>query len=282
MSISLNPATFDESGGLWSNIDVRWSNARFVSDWDYKGKAEPVTAFVVDMIDLVDGNPMEPQAWVCGAGFSASQDDKTPAKAGDYLIGSGALKKSSNLSILMESIGVAIPDNLKEKALKELFEPGKASVFEGMECHMIRKVVKRDGIGTPKINPKTGKAYEPTGVPIVDMITKFPWDKTKKAPPGVKAAVGGAKPAAAKSATKEAAPASDLDAQVVGIITSAIGDNPDGLLKDDLLAIIHKSIKIPKVRQAALELANDPEFLNANGAGVYSYDEESDTLYPEA
>jgi hypothetical protein len=286
-SVSFDPSTFVEGSGLWTNVDVRWVNPRFVSDWDYKGKAKAVAAFVVDLIDLSDGNAMEPQAWSVGADFSASLDGKKEAQSGPYLIG-GALKKSCNFAILMESLGDAIPDNLKQKAIEYMFPQDKAQsagAFDGLECHMIRKVVNREGLASnAKINPKTGKPYEPTGVPIIDVIMKYPWDKAKKAGGAVAGKGVAAKPAAGKAAAPAAAAAgSDLDAEAETLIVGILDVAGGGVAKDEILSEIYKLVRVPKKRNDILALVGDPEsaWLGSHGAGKFSYNPDDDTVYPE-
>jgi hypothetical protein len=240
MPVSFNPATFIEGGGLWDSLNLRWVNPRFVSDWNYKGKGNPVPAFVVDLIDLSDNNPMEPQAWSVGNAndYQASADGVKPAQSGDYLIG-GALRKSSNLSILLESIGDAIPDKMKAEALEKMFTSGKASDFDGLEVHMVRKVVDRPGLEKKK-NPATGQVYENT-VPIVDSIIKYPWEKSKKAPPGTVAGSKAAPAAAAKAAplakgklppppAKKAAASDELETSTKGYIATILEKYPEGIL----------------------------------------------------
>lgn len=296
--VSINPANANEGGGLWDNLDVRWVNPRFVSNWDYGGKSKPVTAFVVDLIDLADGQQMEPQAWSCGNEVQASKDGNTPAESGDFLCGT-AIRKSTNFIVLMDSLAIATPDNLKERMLKEVMETNRASSLEGLECHMVRKIVERKGLKKEvKINPNTGKAYEETGTPVVDVVLRFPWDKARKTPPGAKAAApapaaGKAAPAPAATGkaappprTGKAAPApkADYDAIAIEAVRNIMASNPDGLLKDDLLGEVYKAISVPKDRQAVLDLLYDDAWLTANGTAENGFEfvAENNAVYPAA
>ena len=272
--VSFMPESWISGGGLWDNKDVRFGNTRFISDWDYKGKANPSPVLASDLIDVVTGEEIETQVWSIGSGFTASQDGKKSSQTGDLLLG-GALIKSSNILVLFESILDAIPDDKKEEYIEKLFGSGKASAFDGLEAHMIRKKIVREGL-VKKVRPD-GKVFDTT-TPVVDTIIKYPWEKSKKAPPG---AVAGAKAATvAKSVTAKAAvPTGDLSQKAFMLIGQVLGENPNGMSRDDLNGAVFALGKVAKERNEISKLVYNPEWLTANGeAGGFVYDEEGDTV----
>ena len=270
MPVSFMPETWVEGGGLWGNRDARFTNTRFISDWDYKGKANPSPVLASDLIDVITGEEIETQVWSIGSGFAASMDGKKASQTGDLLLG-GALIKSSNILILFESILEAIPDDKKEEYVEKLFGSGKASAFDGLEAHMIRQKIVREGL--VKKARLDGKVYDATTI-VVDSILKYPWEKAKKAPPGT---AGGGK-AAATPAAKSATPTGDVVTKTYMLIGQVLADNPT-MSRDDLNKAVFKLVKVPKERMEIAKLVYSPEWLTANAEdGGFVYDEEGDMV----
>lgn len=273
MPVSFMPESWVDGGGLWSNRDARFTNTRFISDWDYKGKANPSPVLASDLVDIITGEEIETQVWSIGSGFVASADGKKASQTGDWLLG-GALIKSSNILILFESILEAIPDDKKDEYVEKLFGSSKASALDGLEAHMIRKKIVREGL-VKKARPD-GKVYDAT-TPVVDSIIKYPWEKAKKAPPGT---VGGGKAAAAADApaAKSAAPTGDVVTKTYMLIGQVLAENPT-MSRDDLNKAVFKLVKVPKERMEIAKLVYSPEWLTANAEdGGFAYDEEGDMV----
>lgn len=276
---SFMPDTFQEGGGLWDNLDLRFTNCRIMSNWDYQGKGQSGPALVVDLVSVSNDTEVIVQGWSIGAAkdYSATSDGKVAVEVGDMILGP-QLRKGSNVVILFESIADAVPDSGKDEALMKLLGRGKASDLNGLEAHMIRKVVDRPGLEKKKSSD--GKVYDFT-VPVVDTILKFPWDK--KAPPGVK---GGAKPAGA--AAKPAAtppPAAATNAAVEETAMTQVGlvlaGAQDGMDRASLSQEVFKAVKDGKMRAAVVKMVYDKAWLVAKGEeGGWQYDEESDTVVP--
>ena len=271
--VSFMPETFVKGGGLWDNLDLRFTNARFISDFDYKGKKDPTCVLAAELVNVVTGEELETQVWSVGKGFTASQDGKKPSQTGDFLLG-GALIESSNVSILFQSIFDALPDDKKEEFIEKLFGTQKASALDGLEAHMVRKVIKREGITPSK--RADGKEYDQT-TPVVDTILKFPWEKSKKAPPGASGKATSA--TAGKPAAEAAAPTGDVTQKTYMLIGQVLADNAEGISRDDLNKAIFGMVKMPKERNDIVKLVYNPKWLAENAeAGGFVYDEEGDMV----
>ena len=276
--VSLMPEDFSEGGGLWENKNVRFTNCRFESEYDYGGKFKG-PAFVSDLVDL-DEEGVITQGWSIGKGLTAT-DGKKATATGDKLMGS-TLVKSTNFAMLITSIVDALADAEKSDNVKKMFGEGKASGLDGLEAFMVRKKVEREGL-VPK-KREDGRVYDQT-VLIVDTIGKLPWEK--KAPPGAssKGKAGSpvgtkAAPGAAKSVAEAVDGVQDKALMVVGQVVSKAGE--EGISRDDLNAAVFKSIKVVAERNKVCELVfagDTAEWLVANAeAGGWSYDEAGDIV----
>lgn len=163
---SLRPSDAVEGGGLLDNVDVTWEEVRF-QDWDYNGTQPKAPALKVTM-RLEDGDLAE-QYFSCG---KIATDDYKIANEGTRLDKKGKtarpLSKSSNFIILMQSLVTA--DFPEDKMGVD------CTIFEGMECHMVRvKELERKGL-SPRAPRADGRVFDRTNF-VVDKILKFPWDK---------------------------------------------------------------------------------------------------------
>ena len=167
---SLRPSEMSEGGGLLSDVDVVWKTPRFEM-FDYEGKSpQPVPALMVDL-ETADGEE-QVQAWSMGSSkdWMPSEDGKTLVSVGDATM----LKTNSNGALLIASlINAGFPE---EKI------GGDASIFEGLECHMIRVTApERPGLKREK---KDG--FEQTVLQVSE-IHKLPWEAKSGKVPGVTA-----------------------------------------------------------------------------------------------
>lgn len=301
--VSFDPDSFQEGGGLWNDLNIRFTGVKFQSEWDYGGKSQTKTpALVSTLINVDTGEEVQEQGWSVGSAndYAASVDGVNPAAEGDLLMGP-ALRKGSNVVFLINSIIAAIPQDKRAEYMEKMLS-GKASSLEGLEAHMVRMTVTRPGI--QKKTRADGKTYEDT-VPVVDKILKYPWEVKKAVPgakaagkPGVPAGKPAGKPAAGPAAGAPAAKATpankpatapaaapgaiDYDAKTVEQILSVLNDAPDGISREDLCTTnLYEMNKVPKVRNEVIQRAYDPNWLTAQAeAGVgFAYDGESDTIY---
>jgi hypothetical protein len=213
-----------------------------------------------------------------------ASDGKKATASGDFLMGS-ALVRTSNFAYLLKSIQDALPDAGKEENMGKMFDAGKASNFNGLEAHMVRLKVEREGL-EKKARPD-GKVYDQT-VPVVDLLHKLPWEK--KAPPGVKGATGKAalsKAAAPATGAKDPAsatpPSTDYESKAIMMVGQQVAQLGAGgsITRDDLNAVLFESIKIVKEKNAIIQYTFKSDWLAEKAEeGGWVFDTENDTLSP--
>jgi len=230
---SLSPSTYVEGGGLLNDVNVKWKECRFEL-WDYQ-RTQPnavpalkVTMEVEDMEEPVDQY------------FSAgSTRDWMPSKDGKKLMSVGVargINKTSNLAILINSLIEAEfpPERIEEDC----------TVFEGLECHMVRvKAPERKGLA-PRAPRADGKTYEPTNL-VVDSIIKFPWDRVS---------------ATGKAASSED-DEGDLSEKARSLIMEILEKNPKGLDKKKLASVVFNALKTDPDRNEIVKMIYNEEFL---------------------
>jgi len=233
---SLRPSDAIEGGGLLDNVDVMWKEVKFEM-WDYNGTQAPSPALKV-LMEMEDETEAI-QYFSCGAA-----DAWAPSKDGTKLVpigGAKGLSKSSNFMILLDSL---IKADFPEDKIRD-----DCTVFEGLECHMVRvPAPKRPGLAPAKARTD-GRTYERTNF-VVDVIHKLPWDKK-----------------AAKAKKDEA------NDQVAEKTTTAILEileaNPKGMTKQKLAGQVFTKLKGDPDAMAAAQLANKDEFLKE---GPWTFD----------
>jgi len=221
---SLRPSDAMEGGGLLDNVNVIWEEVRF-QEWDYNGTQPKAPALKVIM-RLEDGDLAE-QYFSCG---KIAADDYKIAGDGIRLDKKGktarALSKSSNFIILMQSLVTAeFPEDKMGI---------DCTIFEGMECHMIR-VKEPERVGLAPRKPRAdGKVFERTNF-VVDNIIKFPWER--------------------KEAGKEKSKADDAISQkTTEAVIAVLKANPKGLDPKKLAGqVFNKTKSMPVAQLAAKE-----------------------------
>lgn len=222
-AISLKPEDMSTGGGgILADTNARWLKSRFGME-TYKGKRDPVPAFMLHYLDLDQDQEFD-QSWSVG-----NAADYTPSKDGKQLIGDRPLRASSNFGMLLASLANAIgTDELSEHMGDDI------TVLDGMETHFFQQVDER-----PTAKPRKGtdgKEY-PATIPLVDRVTVKPWDK------------------------KEAKAAGDDDIKVraEAALKDVLKDNPDGMaLNDAVMAIFRKTSDTPVITL----ITNDHGFVN--------------------
>jgi len=238
----LAPDTFVEGAGLLGDVNVKWKEVKF-EEWDYDGKvAQAIPALKITM-EVEDQEDAVDQYFSCGGA-----KDWTPSKDGKKLVAVGTatgINKSSNFAILMASLVEAgfPPEKIEDDC----------TVFEGLECHMIRvPAPKRPGlVSTPRAD---GKVYEKTNM-VVDVISKLPWEaKGKKGT----AAKGKAEPEE-----------SGVEDKATETIMAILEENPKGLDKKKLASAVFNALKTDPDRKEIMKIVYDDEFL---GSGPWEFE----------
>jgi hypothetical protein len=216
VGVSLDPDTFVEGGGLLDNVDVTWRNPRFEM-WSYpSGNYGDAPVFRVDL-ELDDGSVSDNDVWTAG-----SADDWSPSKSGNLLKPIGGqrfLSRSSNFFQLLKSLKEA-------KFPNELMEAGKASVYEGLKCHMVRiNQPERKGLA------KKDKKYTPS-VLVVDTIIQLPGEKGK--------------------ASEKKGASDNLSEKATQVVMEILADNPKGIQKMKLASQAFAKLKAEKVDQTTI------------------------------
>jgi len=220
---SLKPSDAVEGGGLLDNVNVTWEEVRF-QDWDYNGTQPKAPALKVTM-RLEDGDLAE-QYFSCGRiateDYKIAGDGTRLDKASKT---SRPLSKSSNFIILMQSLVTA--DFPEDKMGVD------CTIFEEMECHMIRvKAAESKGM-TPKAPRADGRVFDRMNF-VVDKIIKFPWDK--------------------KAATKEKdAAGEEVAGKTTAAIITVLKKNPKGLDPKKLAGQVFNLTKSMPAAQLAVK-----------------------------
>ena len=264
--VSFMPEAWVEGGGLWNNVDVRFTNCRFESEWTAGGKRQAGPAFVSDLLFLEDQSINE-AGWSLGSAkdYQASADGVKAAAKGDYVVGAAA-RKSSNYYYLVASMIEALPDATKAEDMERILGNGAASAWDGMEAHIIRQTVEREGLDKKK--NAQGKEMDFT-VPVVDSILKVPGGK--KAAPGTKAAP--------KTGGKAAAAAPDMDDAARAKVIEVLDAGGGSMVRTALAQAAFKATADAKLKQPLAKLIYEKAWLTANAeAGGWTFDAETDTV----
>lgn len=226
---SLKPSDAAEGGGLLDNVDVTWKESR-LRMWDYNGTLPECPALRVDM-ELEDGD-VAVQYWSLGniakEDYKISEDGTTLLKA---VKTPRPLSKSSNFMILMESLIKRDETDGKIKRFPEDEIGANVSIFDSLECHMVRvKAPERKGLA-PRKARTDGRIFESTNL-VVDTIYKLPGEK--------------------KEATKEKGKADDVIAQkTTEAVIAILKANPKGLDPKKLAGQVFNKTKSMPVAQLA-------------------------------
>jgi hypothetical protein len=246
--VSLRPCDAVEGGGLLDDEDIRITEARFTM-FDYGGKSNAVPALQITM-DRMDGtNPIQ-QYYSMG-----KATDWTPADDGKSLlpIGKSAqLVRTSNGMLFMESV---TNSGFPEDKLLD----GDPSVLDGLECHVNRIAIVREGLSSGK--DKT--------VLTVSKIHRLPWEKETPKGKGK----GKSTKAASKGNGKDE---DEVQAAAMEFVLGVIAENPDGYEKNKLPNEVFKKFdKADPLRGKLVGLVFKDEFLNT---GPWKY--EGGKLFP--
>lgn len=249
MSI-LRPSGFSEGGGLLDDVNATVKEARFeIFDYQGKGNAAPSARFT---LSLEDGSEVS-QNWSCG-----KATDWTPSEDGKTLVAIGratALNRQSNVALLLESI---VNSGFPEDRIGD-----DITIFEGMEAHFVR-VPAPERKGLTKRTDAQGNVIEQT-VLVVDKIIKLPWEKKASAPKGQAKA-----PASApKAPARAAAEGEDLTEVASAAVLEILAENPDGVAKAQLPALLFKKLASHPKKAQIMQVAFKNEFLSS---GSWTYD----------
>ncbi len=249
MSI-LRPSGFSEGGGLLDDVNATVKEARFeIFDYQGKGNAAPSARFT---LSLEDGSEVS-QNWSCG-----KATDWTPSEDGKTLVAIGratSLNRQSNVALLLESI---VNSGFPEDRIGD-----DITIFEGMEAHFVR-VPAPERKGLTKRTDAQGNVIEQT-VLVVDKIIKLPWEKKASAPKGQAKA-----PASApKAPARAAAEGEDLTEVASAAVLEILAENPDGVAKAQLPALLFKKLASHPKKAQIMQVAFKNEFLSS---GSWTYD----------
>lgn len=161
--VSFRPSLAVQSG-LLEDVDVLILECGFVL-WDYNGTQQPGPALQCNFMDL-EGK-VHQQYFSAGDKeyFVPSDDNSTLTQVGTK----AGLSNSTNFMKFMESIvNCGFPEDQLD---------GPITVLNGLELHLIRKIIERKGLVQ---NARPGeKEKKPTGTLLAEKIHRFPWDTQK-------------------------------------------------------------------------------------------------------
>lgn len=255
------PSSFAVGGGLLDDVDVVVKEAS-IAMFDYAGTRPDAVPAILFKLGVKDGEDVD-QYFTVG-----KSSDWMPSEDGTKLVAIGKatqLNMSSNGAIMLKSI------------VDAGFPEGKISdditCFQGMEGHVMRVPAPKRGLA--KAPRADGKVYEDT-ILVFATITKLPWEKKAaagKAPAKGKAAPA---PAAAEEAPEDEEGEVSLEDRTQAILLEILGDNPNGIKKQELPGLIFKKVgAADPQRTAMLQLAFKDEFLRS---GPWSFDKGKITM----
>lgn len=249
----LNPKNFSEGGGLLDDVNATVREARFEL-FDYQGKAAASPSLRMTLT-LEDGSEAS-QNWSVG-----KVTDWQPSDDGKTLVAIGRatnLNRQSNGALLLESI---VNSGFPEDKIGD-----DITVFDGMEAHFVRvPAPERKGIA-PRTDAQ-GNVRENT-VLTIDKIIRLPWDKA--AAKGAPKAAAKAGPKGAPAKAPAAAPAGDLAEVTTAMLMEILAENPEGVAKAQLPALIFKKAASHPQKAQIVQAAFKDEFLSA---GPWTYAE---------
>jgi hypothetical protein len=247
------PSNFGVGGGLVDDVDIVIKAAAIVN-FDYQGSSPVPVPAIEFTLGIPDGEDVI-QYWSIG-----KSSDWIPSEDGEKIVSIGRatqINSNSNAAILLKSL---VDAGFPEDKITD-----KITCFVGLEGHMIRVPAPlRKGIA--KKTREDGQVFEQT-ILTVASITKMPWEKkTGAAKPGAKSpAAGKGKPAPQQPEEGE----DDLTSKTQEVLMTILGDNPDGVKKQQLPGLIFKAVGADKDRNAMVQMAFKDEFL---GAGPWTYE----------
>ena len=254
VGVSLNPSDFVEGGGLLNDVDVIVKQARFTI-FDYDGKADPVPALEI-MFDTGDKELIK-QCWSMG-----KVTDWQPSKDGHKLVPIGkatGIVRTSNGGMFFESmVNAGVP--------ADLLSDGDISKIEGMELHVIRVDVKREGL-------QLREGQRQPQVLIVDKLISLPGGE--KSGKGTSKRGKAATPAVAKAASPATTPVTSSSAStddetiaveaVQGVLAANDGEITRSALLKQVLAFVQDKTGDTTLAKRITKLAYDNAFLDADG-----------------
>ncbi len=253
---SLNPDDAGAGGLAIDDVDCTIKELRFVDDFDYGGKVDPMPLSLRATFESPEF--AEPQVQHFSAGsldrFEPSEDGlcAVPAEGQDDSI---LLIKTTNALLFITSLtDSGFP---KDKISDEV------DVFEGTEVH-IRQVPR------PKLRGIDREGDTEKTILAVTKIHKLPWEKKGKGAKGKKAA-GGKK----KEAAEPEEASAEVSEKAADAVMAAVTASDNGIVKKDLLVEVFKSLAKDEDRTAVVGLIKDDEWL---GNGPWTYDEETETI----
>ena len=238
---SLRRSDFGDGGGLIDNVDVRWESARFAI-WDYDGHGPDTPALKVDMIV---GDTGEEATQYYSAG---KLSDWEPSEDGTRILAVGKatkLNRGANISILL--------DSLVEAGFPEEEMDADCTVFDGLECHMVRvPAPKRPGLA-PKLDDKGNERV--STILVVDKVYGRGEEKSE---------VKGS-----ESVVEEKG--NGVSEKATETVMEILLENQDGMKKKDLAGKIFQVLKKDPNRNEVVQLCYDDVFL---GNGPWNYDKK--------
>jgi len=225
--ISMSPDDFVEGGGLLDDVDVKVVKSRWTM-FTYPNSDISVPA--LEWVVQAEGSDETVnQIWSVG---SAKDFLPNPSDDGATLIPVGTatgIRKSSNVAVLLNSlINAGFP--------KDKMADGNAGVFEGLECHILRRPApKRPGLKKP------AREFEET-IPEVSQIHKLPWEGGKSKGGGKAVATGD-------------------DSAIEEVVLGILAENDMKVTKRDLIPKAMKAVKDAKFRNRVLTTVNNDSWL---------------------
>ena len=251
---SLNPDDAGAGGLAIDDVDCTIKELRFVDDFDYGGKVDPMPLSLRAVFESSEFSEDQIQHFSAGSldRFVPSDDGlcAVPAEGQDDTI---LLIKTTNALLFITSLtDSGFP---KDKIADE------EDVFEGTEVH-IRQVPR------PKLRGIDREGDAAKTILAVTKIHKLPWEKKSKGKGKAAASKG-----KAKAEPEEAS--SDIADKAVETVMAAVTSSENGIVKKDLLVEAFKSLSKDEDRTAVVRLIKDDAWL---ADGPWTYDEETETI----
>lgn len=251
---SLNPDHAGAGGLAIDDVDCTIKECRFVSDFDYGGKVDPMPLSLKVTFDSKEFS--EPQTQHFSAGsldrFEPSEDGLSaePAEGQDEDI---LLIKTTNALLFITSL----TDNgfPKDKI------GNTVDVFEGTEVH-VRQIPR------PKMRGLDREGDAEKTILAVTKIHKLPWEKKTKSKAKGKAA------SKAKAEPEEAS--AEVSEKAVDAVMAAVETSENGISKKDLLVQVFKDLGKDDDRTEVINLIKTDDFLSTGGP--WTYDEDAEQL----
>lgn len=236
-SPSLKPS--EASEGLLDDVSVEWVKVKFTT-WDYQGKAAATVPALCVSLKTTEGEEAD-QYYSMGRA-----DDWVPSDDGKRLLPVGRASKLSKSSNGMLLLGSLIDAGFPEDKITD-----DCSVFQGLECHMLRqKQPKRTGL--------EGARADAT-ILLVSEIHKLPWEKAKSAP------------AKGKKAEEKGGDEVDVTAEATDAVLQVLAEE-ESVTKKQIATKVFKIVKSHPQKSAITSLVYSNEFLES---GPWEFDGET-------